>query len=186
MNRSTLGVLVSLCACATPGQRSAQPEPDAVVQLEGKSGSSLTGTAELRRTGTGVLLTLRVNNAAPGVHGVHLHEVGDCSAPDATSAGAHWNPTAAPHGHLGKPPAHLGDIGNLVVDAEGRGALEFVTELWTVGGGGLNDVLGKALVIHATADDLASQPSGNSGARIGCGVVSGDAPGAQPRASAPR
>jgi superoxide dismutase, Cu-Zn family len=174
--RTILGVLSAMLAvtgCATgKDRRPDRLEPSAAsARVEGKSGNTLSGTAEFRPVPGGVALTLRVTGAPPGAHAVHLHQVGDCSAGDASSAGEHWNPTQSPHGHLPHSPAHLGDIGNLMVNEAGEGELEFVTEQWTLGTGAMNDANGKALVIHAKEDDLQSQPAGNAGDRIGCGVV---------------
>jgi Cu-Zn family superoxide dismutase len=172
-----IGAVLALCGCATSGQnRPTAQDADAVVRVEGKSGSSISGTGGFRKDGIRVQLSLSVENAPPGLHAVHLHENGDCSAPDAASAGDHWNPTESPHGQLNHAPAHLGDIGNLTVDADGTGRLEFTTEKWTLGTGEINDVLGKSLVIHANTDDFVTQPTGNAGGRIGCGVVRPSAP----------
>ena len=109
----------------------------------------------------------------PGSHAVHIHEHGDCSAPDAMSAGGHWNPTSKAHGKWGQADGefHLGDIGNIEVGADGKGIIEFVTDLWTIGGGGPNDVVGKSIIVHAMPDDYTSQPTGAAGERIGCGEI---------------
>ncbi len=88
-----------------------------------------------------------------------------------SSAGGHWNPTAEDHGQWDTQPFHLGDIGNVVVDEEGKGSLSLITDRWSMGGGGANDILGKAVVVHADPDDFKTQPSGAAGARIGCGVI---------------
>jgi superoxide dismutase, Cu-Zn family len=120
-----------------------------------------------------VTLTLEIRGATPGEKGVHLHEHGDCSAPDASSAGDHWNPTNEDHGKLGETSAaHAGDIGNLTVGEDGTGRLEFTTDRWSIGRDPQTDILGRTIVVHANRDDLRSQPSGDSGARIGCGVIS--------------
>jgi len=160
-------------ACTTMDEqlRDGQPEPDALASLAPKSGSRARGTMEFFTSGTEVQLKLTVNGMTPGRHAVHLHEKGDCSSPDAESAGPHWNPTGADHGHLEMPPAHLGDIGNIEVGADGRGTLVFSTSHWSVGTGRDNDIVGKAVVVHASVDDFVTQPAGNSGMRIACGVV---------------
>jgi Cu-Zn family superoxide dismutase len=145
--------------------------PVARAVVEARSGSTLAGEATFLRSDKGVRLELTVTGVQPGTHAVHLHEKGDCSAPDASSAGPHWNPTTEDHGSWGKPPHHLGDIGNLEVGADGTGRLSFTTDRWTVGSGGPADIVGKALLVHASPDDFTSQPAGNAGGRIGCGVV---------------
>jgi Cu-Zn family superoxide dismutase len=107
-----------------------------------------------------------------GHYGVHLHAVGRCEGPAFASAGPHWNPTARQHGSLNPAGHHLGDLPNLDVDAQGAGRLEFtIIGASLSGADGILDVDGAALVIHAAADDYRTDPSGNSGARIACGVL---------------
>jgi Cu-Zn family superoxide dismutase len=184
-------VLTCLAACAAPPdnrETAATPPPAAksegegtvtadatkraTARIEPKSGSSLTGTATFTQADGKITVAVDVEGGTPGPHGIHLHEKGDCSAPDAKSAGAHWNPTTEPHGKLHETPqAHSGDLGNIEVGADGKGMLTFSSERWTIGGDPGTDIVGKAIVIHAKADDLKTQPSGDSGDRIGCGVV---------------
>ncbi|PZR15011.1 MAG: superoxide dismutase [Archangium gephyra] len=139
--------------------------------LEPKSGASTTGEVKFAETAGEVTMQLSVSGATPGNHAVHLHVNGDCSSADGESAGPHWNPSEEAHGHLGHGPAHKGDIGNLVVGADGKGTLSFTTKEWTMGSGQKNDLVGRAVVVHASEDDFKSQPSGNAGGRIACGVV---------------
>ncbi len=139
-----------------------------------KSGSTITGTASFIPEGRRVKVVVQVTGATPGKHAVHLHEKGDCSAADGTSAGPHWNPGHQAHGHLGETSAaHLGDIGNIDVDAKGNGKLVFKADrnLWRIGGGKENDVVGHSMIIHGGVDDFSSQPGGNAGARAACGVI---------------
>jgi Cu-Zn family superoxide dismutase len=144
----------------------------AVAQIQSASGSTLTGEATFEETSNGVKMILKVQNATPGTHAVHLHENGDCSAPDATSAGPHWNPMNQAHGNRAEgSDFHAGDIANLEVGDDGTGTLEIVAEDWTIGTGTASDIIGKAVIIHADPDDFVSQPSGNAGAREGCGVI---------------
>ena len=160
---------------APPSQATMVPALDAAVQatavLEGRSGSTLTGTAKFVADAGSVTLTLNVQSAPPGEHAVHLHETGDCSAPDATSAGAHWNPTKSDHGQWGHAPFHLGDIGNLHVGEDGTGSLILTTDRWAIGTGDPGDILGRAVIVHEKLDDFTTQPTGAAGGRIGCGVV---------------
>ena len=135
------------------------------------SGSEVTGTAVFVQTGDTITLTVEIQNAEPGLHGVHIHEFGDCSAPDGTSAGGHWNPTNSAHGKWGEGEFHLGDIGNIMVGDDGTGTIELTTDLWELGTGSIRDVVGKGIIVHAGADDFTSQPSGAAGARIGCGAI---------------
>jgi Cu-Zn family superoxide dismutase len=143
----------------------------AVATIEPKSGSTVTGTATLTADGDKVTLKVDVTGAPPGEHAVHIHEKGDCSAPDAMSAGEHWNPTGASHGKWGQAPFHLGDIGNMKVGDDGRGSIEFGTDQWTLGTGAMDDVVGRSILIHAQPDDFTTQPAGAAGSRLGCGVI---------------
>ena len=143
----------------------------ATAEINSASGSSLTGTAIFTKDGENITLSVAIRNASPGLHAVHIHENGDCSAPDATSAGGHWNPTDVAHGQWGVGEFHLGDIGNITVGEDGTGSIELTTDLWEIGTGSDIDVIGKGIIVHADADDFVSQPSGNAGARIGCGVI---------------
>lgn len=144
----------------------------AVAILSGASGSNVTGTATFTSLENGkVRLVMDVENLSPGEHALHLHENGDCSAADATSAGGHWNPTGDPHGERGEDEYHSGDIDNMVVGDDGVGTLEMEVEGWTIGDGSSSDIVNKAVIIHADADDFTSQPSGAAGARVACGVI---------------
>ncbi|OUJ75389.1 superoxide dismutase family protein [Hymenobacter crusticola] len=146
------------------------------ADLEAKSGSSLTGTVSFSQlNGRGVRVYVVVSGATPGLHAVHLHQNGDCSGPTAMNVGTHWNPTSEPHGRRGTPPFHRGDIGNITVNADGTGVLALTAEDWTIGGADASrDILNKAVIVHAGADDYVTQPSGNSGVHVGCGVVTDD------------
>jgi len=144
--------------------------PTASARLESKSGSSLTGTAVFTEVEGGVSVELRVQNTPPGWHAVHVHEKGDCSSDDGKSAGGHFNPTTTDHGSPHAPEHHLGDLGNLEVKPDGTGYhLVFMPGL-TVSDGPTS-VRGRAIIVHADADDLVSQPTGAAGGRIGCGVI---------------
>ena len=146
----------------------------AKADIESKSGSKLKGKATFTKNDKGeIVLRVEVSDAPGGEHAVHIHEKGDCSSPDGKSAGDHWNPTHMEHGKWGAPGDHhhLGDIGNLTVGPDGKGTITLDTTKWTAGGGGVNDVIGHAIVIHGGVDDFKTQPSGNAGPRIGCGVI---------------
>jgi Cu-Zn family superoxide dismutase len=158
-------------SAAAPEAAHASLGTRARAKLEPRSGSEVKGTAEFTEQGGKVTMTLRVSGLTPGEHAFHLHEKGDCSAPDATSAGGHWNPTGEGHGKWGTHPFHRGDVANLVADASGNATLTFTTELWSVGGDPSRDVVGHALVIHAKPDDFTTQPTGNAGGRVACGVI---------------
>lgn len=152
-------------------EENAEVATEAMADIDSKSGSTVTGTADFKAEGKTVTLTVSIQGATPGRHGIHIHDRGDCSAADASSAGEHWNPFSKAHGRWGGESYHLGDIGNMEIDQTGRGTLTFTTDEWAIGTGGANDIVGKSVVIHANADDFMSQPSGNSGERVGCGVI---------------
>jgi Cu-Zn family superoxide dismutase len=141
--------------------------------IEAKSGATLTGKAEFRQKegAKDVTAKIDVEKAPPGEHAVHIHEKGDCSSPDGKSAGGHWNPSNEAHGQWGHDHFHLGDIGNMKVGEDGKGTITLTTDKWTIGGGGPNDILGKAIIVHEKIDDFTTQPTGNAGNRIGCVVI---------------
>lgn len=138
--------------------------------VEAKSGSELTGKATFSELEGGVIVKLTVENAAPGWHAVHIHETGDCSAADGTSAGGHFNPAGVDHGSPHAAVHHAGDLGNMEVRADGTGLHVIFMPGLTVSPGDTS-VVGRAIVVHADADDLVSQPTGAAGGRIGCGVI---------------
>ena len=101
---------------------------------------------------------------------VHLHEHGDCGD-EGKGAHGHWNPTGENHGKWGSAAYHSGDIGNISLDASGKGSIQVSTDRWALGGSGKTNILGRAIIVHSGVDDYTTQPSGNSGSRIGCGVI---------------
>jgi Cu-Zn family superoxide dismutase len=129
------------------------------------SGNQASGTVIVTAiTGGGVHLEVKVSGLTPGVHGFHVHEVGDCSAPDASSAKGHFNPTGKPHG------SHAGDLPDLTADANGNAQLSANVPVLELGDGPTS-IMGRAFVVHADPDDHVSQPAGNSGKRVACGVI---------------
>jgi len=176
---------LALAACAT----SPQPEviasssmelattstlSSASVNLAAASSSLVSGTLRLMPMADGVHLTGEVGGLTPGsTHAIHIHEKGDCSAADASSAGGHFNPTGEPHGKVGTPTHHAGDMNNIVANAEGVAKVDVHAQGVVLGGGAANDGVGRAVVVHAAAADYTSQPSGNAGARVACGVIRG-------------
>jgi len=145
----------------------------ATAELSQANESGLTGTATFTDVGDGKInVKVTLANVSPGKHAVHIHEKGDCSAPDATSAGGHWNPGNTKHGHRGVDAEyHAGDIENLEAGEDGTGTLEMTVEGWTIGGADSTNIIGHAVIVHDGADDFTSQPSGAAGKRIGCGVI---------------
>ena len=135
-----------------------------LIPLVNSAGAS-TGAVQIEPRAGGAYLRIAVQGMSPGDHGLHLHAVGRCDGPDFKSAGAHWNPAGHQHGHLNMQGPHLGDLPNLTVSANGRGAINFLVA------GTLADADGTSLVIHAKPDDYRTDPSGNSGDRVACGVL---------------
>lgn len=134
-----------------------------------KSGTQTQGTAKFLQNGKGVTMDLNIYHLTPGIHAVHIHEFGDCSAADAKSAGGHWNPAKDDHGKWDSAHFHMGDIGNLTADKNGTARLVFKTEKWCLGcADASKNILGKSIVIHADSDDFHTQPTGNAGGRVGC------------------
>jgi Cu-Zn family superoxide dismutase len=141
------------------------------VKLEAKSGSKLSGSAMLMEVEGGVKVTLSVEGVAPGGdHGAHIHEKGDCSSPDGKSAGGHFNPAGNEHALPTTAKRHLGDLGNLTIGKDGKGSLEITIPGANLKAGDPNSFAGKSIIVHAKKDD-GGQPTGNSGDRIGCGVI---------------
>lgn len=162
-------IVTSGCAAAGSG---AGGEATATVSLRDADGRTVA-TATLVQDGGEVEINLQATALPPGAHGVHLHETGTCTAPDFSSAGGHFSPASRQHGFENPNGPHAGDLPNIQVGADGRGRflLENERVTLTAGPASLFDSDGTALVIHAADDDYRTDPSGNSGARIACGVV---------------
>ena len=137
--------------------------------INSKSGTETQGTAKFVQTGKNVEMDLNVYKLTPGIHAVHIHEKGDCSSTDGSSAGGHWNPTNHDHGKFGSETFHMGDIGNLNADKDGTARMVFKTDKWCIGcKDETKNIVGKSLIIHAGRDDFKTQPTGNAGGRVGC------------------
>ncbi len=156
-----------LAACASMDASG----PKAGATLEARSGSKVSGTVSFQSIGAEkVRIEARVAGLTPGAHGFRVHEAGDCSAPDASSAKGHFNPATKPHGHHETAERHAGDMPNLVADATGHALL--ITDLDGVTlAEGARGILKRSVVIHADPDDYKSQPAGTSGKRVACGVI---------------
>lgn len=148
------------------------PEAGATTMLSATEGNTVAGELDFERTDGGVHVTGTLTGLdADSTHGFHIHETGDCSAPDGTSAGGHFNPAGTPHGRVGTPTHHVGDTDNIVVGADGTAIVDNRLEGATIGDGAPTDIIGKGVIVHAGVDDYTSQPTGDAGARLGCGVI---------------
>ena len=184
----TFGILLSvlfLTACnnaekkeaATTTTESTEVKiPEAGAAMATLSGTvpdtTLSGTAAFTNQNGKVKLVLNITctKMANKSVAVHLHEMGDCGDMGKMAHG-HWNPTNQQHGKWGSSSFHLGDIGNVSLDAAGKGSLEMETDLWTLGGDSTSNILNRSVIVHGGTDDFTTQPTGNAGSRIGCGVI---------------
>ncbi|TDI46097.1 MAG: superoxide dismutase family protein [Acidobacteria bacterium] len=163
---------------STPSPVPPAPEPDqtmsvgfvkAIMQPLGESG--VTGIVSFSVTPRGVRVEADIKGLAPGNHGFHIHEIGDCSSPDGKSAGGHFNPADVPHAGPEAEAAHAGDLGNLEADENGQALITIMSSRVTLGDGAPTDIMGRAVIVHADPDDLESQPTGAAGGRVACGVI---------------
>lgn len=161
---------VTLAACSHTPYDPLAPGAVAQAHLQPTLGSKAQGSVRFSTQKDG---SVRVQGEVQGLapqseHGFHIHEKGDCSAPDATSAGGHFNPSSNPHGRMGH--GHSGDLYSLQADASGTARFDYSTRSITVGHGS-TDIVGRGLIVHKDADDFVSQPTGNAGARLACAVI---------------
>ena len=164
---SCCALAIALSGCA--GLKAKKPIE---VRVAATAGNNVSGTMTATSVTGGVRFMGRLTGLEPGsTHGFHVHEHGDCTASDASSAGGHFNPTGGEHGDPQGMTHHAGDIPNQVADAHGGVDVDATVRGLSLGTGTSDDVLGRALVVHADPDDYTTQPSGNSGARIACGVI---------------
>lgn len=163
----------AILALAVAGCASLTSSPTATANMVGQDGNSI-GTARFEQTADGVKITLNVSHLTPGQHAVHIHEFGKCDgAVKFTSAGGHYNPTMKTHGMNSAMPMHAGDMMNQTADASGNMKVTITDKAVTLtdGASSVFDTDGSALVIHAMADDYMSQPAGNAGDRVACGII---------------
>lgn len=163
-----LVALIVIALTLTLGNSFAQEPGKAIAVLHSASGSQVAGTVTFTKTGDTVQVVADITGLAPGKHAFHIHEFGDCSAPDAASAGSHFNPMKKPHGAPDATEHHVGDMGNLEADSSGKAHLELKSNMLKFGGE--NSILGRGVIVHEKVDDW-SQPVGNAGGRVACGVI---------------
>jgi Cu-Zn family superoxide dismutase len=169
-------VWVLICGCvllaACSGTNIFSKKQSATAILAPTKGNSVSGTVNFTQKGDVVLVEAKINGLKPnGSNGIHIHEKGNCSAADASSAGAHFNPSSSQHGGPTAAPRHGGDLGNLKADANGSAQMSEEVSGIALGTES-NSIVGRAVIVHAGVDDLKTQPSGNSGARVACGLIS--------------
>lgn len=185
MKRNTLAAFIGAAALAFCGCKSSHEHggsmhdghtgggmgsrAKAIAILSPTSGNNVQGKVFFTPETEGVRVEAEITGLTPGKHGFHIHEKGDCSAPDATSAGGHFNPSHGQHGAPTSVSRHAGDFGNITADANGVAHFERVDN--NIKLDGTNSVIGKAVIVHAKEDDLTSQPAGNAGARVACGLI---------------
>nr|WP_245587356.1 superoxide dismutase family protein [Comamonas composti] len=151
------------------------PKPvkiSATALLAPTQGSQVSGELGLASDAKGaVRIQGKIQGLRPNSeHGFHVHEKGDCSSADASSAGGHFNPTGQPHGHFDSSAHHAGDLPSLRADTQGVATLNYVSRSISLGQGA-SDVIGKSVIVHKNADDYTTQPAGNAGPRLACGVI---------------
>ncbi len=182
-----LGVAVLIgCGGGEEAREAAAPEPEPMAEdhsmhemltasasLQSREGFSVSGSVafEQMESDGPVTITASIQGAPVGSRGLHIHEVGDCSAEDFTSAGGHFNPAGVPHGGPADSERHAGDLGNIEIGEDGSGTLELTSDLITLVAGEPTSVLGRGVILHEGTDDLMSQPTGAAGGRIACGVI---------------
>lgn len=177
MKTNSLPLLISFLAAIfvlglTAPELRAHDEPNvqkAVAVLSPTANSKVTGAVTFTKAGNEVKVVADLTGLSPGKHGFHIHEFGDCSAPDATSAGGHFNPSKHQHGAPDASDRHAGDLGNIEADASGKAHLELTDNAMKLSGDGA--IVGYAVIVHEKADDLKTQPTGDAGGRLACGVI---------------
>ena len=174
-----LAGLLSACGGGgnAPVQTAGEAPPPALLQasalLAPTQGNTVQGNVVFRQEAAGgIRVVAEVSGLTPGSHGFHVHETGDCSAPDATSAGGHFNPHQTAHGKVGEGEYHSGDLPSLEADSDGNARVNVVLESVELTGD--HSIIGRGLIVHADPDDYTTQPTGNAGARVACAVIQKD------------
>ena len=166
MKRTAFFAVIAAVAALGISSASAADETKAIAVLSSASGSQVTGTVTFTKSGNAVQVVAEVTGLTPGRHGFHVHEFGDFSAADAATAGSHFNPTKDPHAGHDADKRHMGDLGTLEADASGKARLDLSDKKIKI-----EQIIGKAVIVHEKADDLKTQPTGDAGGRVACGVI---------------
>jgi len=167
---TTLTIAATVLLLDSPVSLAQEHMDTVTAELQPKSGSKVEGTLKFMEHGSKVRITGQVRGLTPGKHGIHIHTNGNCDTPDALSAGGHFSPYGGRHNAPTSNDRHLGDLGNIVAGADGIADVDIVTEGVTLALMGTHSIIDRAIVIHANEDDF-SDPAGNSGARIACGLI---------------
>jgi Cu-Zn family superoxide dismutase len=191
MKKASFAVMASLVAAAAAAQMGAGASPSpaaspaasptpaakppgapvtrAVAVLQPAKDGKVEGTLTFTKESPGVKVTGRITGLTVGTHGFHIHEFGDCSAADFGSAGGHYNPTAHPHAGPSESRRHIGDMGNVEAGADGVATVDYTDPRLRFEGA--HGILGRGVIVHASPDDFKTQPTGNAGGRLACGVI---------------
>ena len=161
--------LIVVLAVLAVGRLGAQEPTKAIAVLHPTAGSNVSGTVTFTKGTDGIQVVADLTGLTPGKHGFHVHEFGDCSSPDGNSAGGHFNPTHKQHGAPDAADRHAGDLGNIEADASGKAHLDWKDKVMKLSGPG--SIVGRSVIVHVQEDDLKTQPTGNSGGRLACGVI---------------
>ena len=164
---SALVLGVALVGCSRKTAEDGVKQATAVMNPT--QGSKVRGVVHFAQDGKAVRITVNIEGLSPGPHAFHIHEFGDCSSPDANSAGGHFNPTEMPHGGPKAEMRHVGDLGNIEADKDGLARLELTDNVLSLEGP--KSIIGRSVIVHAQTDDFKTQPSGAAGARVACGVI---------------
>lgn len=169
-----LGLIVMGCTQRSQNQEMEETKATmnytkAVAVIHQTEGNNVSGTVTFEKVDDGVRVKGAFEGLSRGRHGFHIHQYGDCSSPDGSSAGGHYNPTGNKHGSPTQDNRHMGDMGNIVASEDGNAEINYVDPMITLNGP--NSIIGHGVIIHGGEDDLESQPSGAAGPRIGCGVI---------------
>lgn len=167
--RIAFGLIAAGALALIGASASAQEPTKAIAVLHPTKGSNVQGLVTFTKSGDEVKVVADITGLAPGKHGFHIHEYGDCSSPDAKSAGGHFNPTNNPHAGHDVAQRHVGDMGNIEADTSGKAHLELTDNMMTLSGE--RSIIGRGVIVHEKADDLHSQPTGDAGGRVACGVI---------------
>jgi Cu-Zn family superoxide dismutase len=165
-----MSLLVLVAGFQVVAQNSAPPTvTKALAVLNPTEGNMVRGLVTFTQTGDRVKVVADIEGLTPGKHGFHIHEWGDCSSKDGAAAGGHYNPSGAAHAAPDAAQRHAGDLGNLEANAAGMAHLEFNDSVMKFSGPA--SIIGRGMIVHANADDLKTQPTGNAGGRLACGVI---------------